>query len=137
MKKTVRPALLLTAVLSLIFLTASCGTQKKAITESTAISEEETTSEKVQTVSESEKIETYNVICGSFKLLSNAQTLWSSLSDEGYHPILVINPETKTYRVVLATFRDKAEAVSAREDFKKKHSGDPDFQKSWILKLIK
>lgn len=60
-------------------------------------------------------LKAYNVVCGSFKSLDNANNLRNTLVNSGYAAQVAQNPETGMYRVVAASFDNKADAVSSRD----------------------
>ena len=78
-------------------------------------------------------LKAFSVVCGSFLSKSNADNLRASLIDEGYNAIVVQNPDTGMYRVVCASFDNKAAAAEARAQFKADHPQNSDFQKAWLL----
>ena len=78
-------------------------------------------------------LKAFSVVCGSFSSKSNADNLRASLIDEGYSAIVVQNPDTGMYRVVCASFDNKAAAAEARAQFKADHPQNSDFQKAWLL----
>lgn len=88
--------------------------------------------EKVSMVS-GEGIKNYSVVCGSFGVKANAEGLKDFLDKEGYNAQIVYNPERQMYRVVAATYDDKATAAQARDEFKAKYPSRSDFQGSWLL----
>lgn len=88
--------------------------------------------EKVSMVS-GEGIKNYSVVCGSFGVKANAEGLKDFLDKEGYSAQIVYNPERQMYRVVVATYDDKAAAAQARDTFKAKYPSRSDFQESWLL----
>lgn len=88
--------------------------------------------EKVSMVS-GEGIKNYSVVCGSFGVKANAEGLKDFLDKEGYNAQIVYNPERQMYRVVAATYDDKAAAAQARDEFKAKYPSRSDFQGSWLL----
>jgi cell division septation protein DedD len=69
----------------------------------------------------------YNVVCGSFKSLDNANNLCSTLKNKGYSAIVAQNPSTGMYRVIASSTSSKSEAVSTRD---KLRSTYPD---AWLL----
>jgi len=69
----------------------------------------------------------YSVVVGSFSLKTNAEGLQRSLKNAGYDAQIVYNPSNNFYRVVSATFDQKADAVSSRNQFRNKY---PD---AWLL----
>lgn len=74
----------------------------------------------------------YNVVIGSFTVKTNAQSLKERMQADGYHAILAQN-ERQMYRVIVASYDDKASAAEERDDIKTKYS--PDFQDAWLLEL--
>ena len=69
----------------------------------------------------------YNVVCGSFKSLDNANNLCSTLKNKGYSAIIAQNPATGMYRVIATSSSSKSDAVASRD---KLRSTDPD---AWLL----
>ncbi|MBO5080141.1 MAG: SPOR domain-containing protein [Bacteroides sp.] len=92
--------------------------------------------EKVELVS-GDGLKAYSVVCGSFGVKANADGLKAKLDGEGYNAKVVYNAERNMYRVVVSSFDDRVQAAQARDDFKAKHSGNADFQKSWLLYNVK
>lgn len=72
-------------------------------------------------------LKAYNVVCGSFSNQDNANNLRNTLVNAGYSAQVAQNPETKMFRVIAATFDDKAAAVASRD---KLRSTYPD---AWLL----
>jgi cell division protein FtsN len=72
----------------------------------------------------------FNVVIGSFLNKTNAVSLKERMANQGFKPLLAQN-ERGMYRVIVATFSDKASAVAERERVKGKYY--PDFQDAWIL----
>lgn len=72
-------------------------------------------------------LKAYNVVCGSFKSIDNANNLRNTLVNKGYTAQVAQNPETGMYRVVASSFDDKSAAVTSRD---KLRSTYPD---AWIL----
>jgi len=75
-------------------------------------------------------IQQFSVVIGSFVNKTNAQSLKERMSSKGFQSFLAQN-ERGMYRVIVATFSDKASAVAERERVKEKYY--PDFQDAWIL----
>ena len=75
-------------------------------------------------------IQRFSVVIGSFINKTNAVSLKEQMSKQGFQAFLAQN-ETGMYRVIVATFGDKASAVAERERVKKKY--DPKYQDAWIL----
>ena len=69
----------------------------------------------------------YNVVCGSFKSLDNANNLCSTLKNKGYSAIIAQNPATGMYRVIATSSSSKSDAVAIRD---KLRSTYPD---AWLL----
>ena len=69
----------------------------------------------------------FSVVVGAFSLKTNAEGLQSQLKAAGYDAQIVFNNERKLYRVVAATFADKASAARSRDEFRAKY---PD---AWLL----
>ena len=72
----------------------------------------------------------FNVVIGSFLNKTNAVSLKDRMTKQGFQSFLAQN-ERGMYRVIVATFSDKAGAVAERERVKEKYY--PDFQDAWIL----
>lgn len=83
----------------------------------------------------------YSVVCGSFGVQANADNLKNQLAQEGYNTMVVVNedaaPGTPRYRVIIASFDDRASAAQARDAFKAKYPNRKDFQGAWLLYRIK
>lgn len=99
----------------------------------TPVEEVSVRSEYVKTVTGTDDLNHFNVVCGSFGLKTNADALCSTLSEQGYAARVVYSESAKSYRVVCATADTKAAAVEAMNAFKKRYANNQDFQKSWIL----
>ena len=69
----------------------------------------------------------YNVVCGSFKSLDNANNLCSTLKNKGYSAIIAQNPATGMYRVIATSSSSKSDAIASRD---KLRSTYPD---AWLL----
>lgn len=72
-------------------------------------------------------LKSYNVVCGSFKSQDNANNLRETLASKGYSAQVAQNPETGMYRVIAASFDDKASAASSRDALRATY---PD---AWLL----
>lgn len=72
-------------------------------------------------------LKAYNVVCGSFKSLDNANNLRNTLVNKGYNAQVAQNPETGMYRVVASSFDDKTSAINSRNALRATY---PD---AWIL----
>lgn len=84
-------------------------------------------SERLNTVTQGGVVKAYNVICGSFKSLDNANNLQRTLAQQGHNSQVAQNPETGMYRVIAESYDSKASAISSRD---KMRSTYPD---AWIL----
>ncbi len=69
----------------------------------------------------------FNVVCGSFKSLDNANNLCSTLKNKGYSAIVAQNPETGMYRVIAESATTRAAAVATRDKLRTTY---PD---AWLL----
>lgn len=72
-------------------------------------------------------LKSYNVVCGSFKSLDNANNLRNTLASKGYNAQVAQNPDTGMYRVIASSFDDRGSAVSSRDALRATY---PD---AWIL----
>jgi len=86
--------------------------------------------EKVTVVDGTAGIQQFNVVIGSFISKTNATSLKERMVNRGFRAFLAQN-ERGMYRVIVASFSDKASAVAERERVKEKYY--PDFQDAWIL----
>lgn len=89
--------------------------------------------EQVSAVSVNGALKPYSVVCGSFSLQANAQSLKDYLIGEGFEAGIVKNVQKNMFRVIIGSYNTKAEAAQAREAFKVKYPSRVDFQGSWIL----
>lgn len=90
--------------------------------------------EKVTVVSGAENgLKNYSVVCGSFGLKANAESLKDYLDGQGYNALIVFNADKNMYRVIVNTFDDRDSAAQARDAFKAKYPNREDFQGSWLL----
>ena len=72
-------------------------------------------------------LKAFNVVCGSFNNVDNANNLRNTLVAKGYSAQVAQNPETGMYRVVATSFDDRAAAISSRDQLRGTY---PD---AWIL----
>lgn len=72
-------------------------------------------------------LKAFNVVCGSFSNVDNANNLRNTLVAKGYSAQVAQNPETGMYRVVATSFDDRAAAISSRDQLRGTY---PD---AWIL----
>ncbi len=90
------------------------------------------TTEKVTAVdpSQSSQLKKYSVVIGSFINQTNATALKDAMVDLGFPAILAKN-QSGMYRVLVASFDQKAAASQERDVIKAKYA--PKFQDAWIL----
>lgn len=69
----------------------------------------------------------FNVVVGSFSVIANAEGLQQKLRNAGYNAQVVKNEERNMYRVIAATFTNKADAVRSRDSLRANY---PD---AWLL----
>ena len=72
----------------------------------------------------------YSVVIGSFINKTNAESLKERMQKQGYSPILAQN-EKGMYRVIVATFNGRSNAVEERESLKSRYA--PEFSDAWLL----
>lgn len=72
-------------------------------------------------------LKAYNVVCGSFKSLDNANNLRNTLVNAGYTAQVAQNPETGMYRVIASSFENKADATVSRDKLRAK------YKDAWLL----
>ena len=72
-------------------------------------------------------LKAFNVVCGSFKSIDNANNLRNTLVNQGYSAQVAQNPDTGMYRVVASSFDDRTSAINSRNDLRATY---PD---AWIL----
>lgn len=77
-------------------------------------------------------VKTYGIVVGSFSLQANAENLFATLTNQGWAPSVVktnetINGITGWYRVVAASYDDKAQAVQTRDQLRNTYNG------AWLL----
>ena len=72
----------------------------------------------------------FNVVIGSFRVKTNALSLKERMQSQGYRAFLAQN-EAGMYRVIVATFSNRASAAAERDNIREKFY--PDFQDAWIL----
>lgn len=72
-------------------------------------------------------LKNYSVVVGSFSLIANAEGLHQRLREAGYDAQIVKKEGNTMYRVVAATFDNKADAAASRNEFRAKY---PD---AWLL----
>jgi len=99
------------------------------VTKPAYASTDDTQKEKV-TVLDGAGIQRFSVVIGSFISKTNAESLKTRMANQGFRSFLVQN-ERGMYRVIVATYSDKASAVSEKARVKNKYY--PDYQDAWIL----
>lgn len=72
-------------------------------------------------------LKAFNVVCGSFSKIENANNLRNTLVSKGFSAQVAQNPETGMYRVIASSFDDRASAVSSRDQLRGTY---PD---AWLL----
>ena len=72
-------------------------------------------------------LKAYNVVCGSFKSVDNANNLRNTLVNAGYSAQVAQNPETGMYRVIASSFENKADAVTSRDKLR------ATYKDAWLL----
>jgi cell division protein FtsN len=72
-------------------------------------------------------LKAFNVVCGSFKSLDNANNLRNTLVNAGYQAQVAQNPETGMYRVVASSFESKADATVSRDKLR------ATYKDAWLL----
>ncbi|MBO4216051.1 MAG: SPOR domain-containing protein [Bacteroidaceae bacterium] len=72
-------------------------------------------------------LKAFNVVCGSFSNVDNANNLRNTLVAKGYSAQVAQNPETGMYRVIASSFDDRAAAVQSRDQLRGTY---PD---AWLL----
>jgi len=72
----------------------------------------------------------FSVVIGSFINKTNADALKDRMVKQGYTAFLAQN-ERKMYRVIVATFNERATAAAERDRVKNKYY--PEFQDAWLL----
>ena len=60
-------------------------------------------------------LQNYSVVVGSFSVIANAEGLQQRLKNAGYAAQIVKNEKINMYRVIAATYNDKASAAQARD----------------------
>lgn len=88
--------------------------------------------EKVTAVNpnEASSLKRYSVVIGSFINKTNATALKDNMIAKGFKAFLAQN-EQGMYRVIVASFNDKATAAEERDLIKAKYA--PDFKDAWLL----
>lgn len=72
-------------------------------------------------------LKAFNVVCGSFSNVDNANNLRNTLVAKGYSAQVAQNPETGMYRVIASSFDDRASAITSRDQLRGTY---PD---AWLL----
>ena len=103
--------------------------EEEVVTPVTSWSEDSVQKEKVTPV-DGAGIQQFSVVIGSFQNKSNADSMKERMASQGFKSFLAQN-ERGMYRVIVATFNDRAAAVAERNRVKERYY--PDFQDIWIL----
>ena len=74
-------------------------------------------------------LKAFSVVVGSFGLVSNAEGLQQRLKDAGYDAQIVKNEDRNMYRVIAATFDNKADAARSRDQFREQEA----YKDAWLL----
>ena len=74
-------------------------------------------------------LKAYSVVVGSFGLQSNAEGLQQRLKNAGYAAQIVKNEDRNMFRVVAATFDNKADAARSRDQFREQEA----YKDAWLL----
>lgn len=72
-------------------------------------------------------LKAFNVVCGSFKSLDNANNLRNTLVNAGYQAQVAQNPETGMYRVVASSFENRTDAEASRDKLR------ATYKDAWLL----
>jgi len=72
-------------------------------------------------------LKAYNVVCGSFKSVDNANNLRNTLVNSGYPAQVAQNPETGMYRVIASSFENKSDAAASRDKLR------ATYKDAWLL----
>lgn len=72
-------------------------------------------------------LKSFSVVVGSFSVQANAEGLQGTLRNQGYSAQVAYNAANQMYRVVAATFDNKADAVNSRNELRSQY---PD---AWLL----
>lgn len=92
------------------------------------VSNEATRSERIQPAQgeDATSLRTFSVVIGSFQNITNAKSLKERMVAQGYKAFLAQN-ERGMYRVILASFDNKADAIKSRDAVRSV------FSDAWIL----
>ena len=74
-------------------------------------------------------LKAFSVVVGSFGLQSNAEGLQQRLKNAGYDAQIVKNEDRNMFRVVAATFDNKADAARSRDQFREQEA----YKDAWLL----
>ena len=72
-------------------------------------------------------LKAFSVVVGSFGLATNAEGLQQRLRDAGYDAQIVKNEDRNMYRVIAATFDNKADAARSRDQLRATYAD------AWLL----
>ena len=80
------------------------------------------------TVVDGAPLKAYSVVVGAFGVKANAERTQQTLKNKGYSgAVIVFNEQRNLYRVVAATFDNRADAVSVRNQLSTEYEG------AWLL----
>ena len=107
----------------------SPGNSNRIIEQPQIVQETDYFQEEKVTVMDGWNLKQYGVVIGSFVNKTNAESLKNRMQGEGYSPVVAQN-EKGMYRVIVAAFDTRAEAVAKRDAIKRQF---PDFYDAWLL----
>ena len=99
-------------------------------TQSTEVSPTVKVQKETVTVIDGAGIKQFSVVVGSFINRTNAEALKTKMASDGFSSFLAQNGRGM-FRVIVATYSDKANAAAERNRIKEKYY--PNFQDAWIL----
>jgi cell division protein FtsN len=138
--QTTEPAGAAPVVVAPTTTTTTADTTPRVVETTTVANTAGVRQEKLEVVSgNNENLKDFSVVCGSFGVKANAESLKDYLSGQGY-PSVVAAAETREgrmYRVIVASYATRDEAAGARDAFKAKYPNRADFQGSWLLYRLK
>lgn len=96
---------------------------------------EKTQTEKITPVlrEDASSLKKFSVVIYSFKNQTNANSAKDEMIRHGYQVILAQN-ENKMYRVIVASYDDKASAIAKKNEIRAKYA--PRFDDIWILERL-
>ena len=101
--------------------------QTAPTTPATSVADEDVKRENV-TVVDGAPLKAYSVVVGAYGVKANAEGVQQTLKNKGCSQAVIVRNEARNlYRVVAATFDNKAEAVSVRNKL------SADYEGAWLL----